>query len=43
MKEFKNYTCTLEQAKKLKEFGIEQDSLFLWEHKIGKIKKNLSI
>lgn len=29
MKNIENYTCTLEQAKQLKELGIEQDSL-MW-------------
>jgi hypothetical protein len=30
MKDFEDYVCTAEQAKKIKELGIEQDSLFYW-------------
>lgn len=30
MKEFKDYVCTLEQAKKLQELGISQQSLFYY-------------
>lgn len=25
-----NYACTLEQAKKLKELGVERESIFVW-------------
>jgi hypothetical protein len=30
MKNLENYVCTLEQAKRLKELGVEQDSLFIY-------------
>jgi len=30
MKYLNNYICTLEQSKKLKELGVEQDSLYYW-------------
>jgi hypothetical protein len=34
MKQIKDYVCTLEQAKRLKELNVEQDSLY-WYSKIN--------
>lgn len=31
-KEIESYVCSFEQAKKLKDLGVEQDSLFWWTH-----------
>ena len=38
----KNYICTLEQAKRLKELGIEQNSLFHWSYEPGNYVVKLS-
>lgn len=35
MTDIKDYVCTFEQAKKLRELGIEQSSLFHWSYKPG--------
>lgn len=37
MKDIKDYVCTLKQAKKLKELGVEQDSLFWFAENAKKL------
>jgi hypothetical protein len=44
MKDVKDYVCTLEQAKRLKELGVNQDSLYmynLWTHDDGSFETEL--